>query len=153
MPCESKTSSRRSMARERETQAFELRKAGYSYSKIAECLPPHPNGKSVTSQAVAKMITRVLARLAKLTEQNVDDVRRIELERLDVMLKGLWSKAEGGDESAVDRILKIMQRRAEMLGIDAPERKQIEAELGIHRRAADLTDDELAAIATGETEK
>jgi hypothetical protein len=119
------------LARERERQAIELRRAGATYEQIAAKLPPHTNddgspGKPVTPQAVAKMIKRVLTRTRKLTDGDAESVRQLEIERLDAMLLGLWSKARAGHEGAVDRVLKIMQRRAELLGLDAPTKAEVE---------------------------
>jgi len=102
-----------------------LRKAGATYRQIAKQLLPHPDGRHITPQAVCKMIRRVLDRLAVLTEQDAEEVRRLEIQRLDAMLLGLWPKARAGHEGAVDRVLKISQRRAELLGLDAPKRQEM----------------------------
>ena len=45
-----------------------------------------------------------------------------EIARLDGMLEKLWPKARRGEVSAVDRVLKIGERRAKLLGIEAPVR-------------------------------
>jgi hypothetical protein len=45
-------------------------------------------------------------------------VRQLELERLDRLLIALWDLATGGSLGAIDRVLKVMQRRAELLGLD-----------------------------------
>jgi hypothetical protein len=37
------------------------------------------------------------------------------------MLDVLWKKAKNGSGEAIDRALKIMQRRAALYGLDAPE--------------------------------
>ena len=42
--------------------------------------------------------------------------------RLDGMLEKLWPKARRGEVAAVDRVLKISERRAKLLGIEAPVR-------------------------------
>ena len=39
---------------------------------------------------------------------------------LDALLEILWPQVEAGDQGAVDRSLKIMQRRAALRGLDAP---------------------------------
>jgi hypothetical protein len=113
------------VARDRERQAFELRKAGATYEQIAAKIQPHEDGRTVTPPAVMKMIRRVLCRLEKLTEEDAEQVRRLEIERLDAMLLGLWQKARAGHEGAVDRVLRVMQRRAELLGLDAPTKGEI----------------------------
>jgi hypothetical protein len=35
------------------------------------------------------------------------------------MLLGLWQKASRGDPASVDRVLRIQERRARLLGLDA----------------------------------
>lgn len=49
-----------------------------------------------------------------------------DLERLDQLVLALWRPATQGSLGAVDRVLSIMQRRAALLGLDAPARVDIE---------------------------
>lgn len=51
--------------------------------------------------------------------------RMISLQRLDVATKGLWPAIESGDPDAIDRLVKLDQRRAKLLGLDKPDRKEI----------------------------
>ena len=53
-----------------------------------------------------------------------DEVRDLEVARLDAMLLPLWRRVQQGDERAVDRALKIMERRARLLGLDAPSKSE-----------------------------
>ena len=39
--------------------------------------------------------------------------------RLDALFNALWSGAMGGDESKIDMIIKIMETRAKIWGLDA----------------------------------
>lgn len=107
----------RMTAAERRRKAVELRKAGASLKTIAGEL-------GVTFQAVSKMIHKELAELAAATEKDAETLRQIEVERLDAMLLGLWNRARHGHEGAVDRVLRIMQRRAALLGLDAPTKSE-----------------------------
>jgi hypothetical protein len=52
--------------------------------------------------------------------EDADKVRTLELARLDAMLAGMWPGAIAGDGHAVDACLKLMDRRARYLGLDAP---------------------------------
>lgn len=108
---EPKASERRIEAVERQRKAVELRKAGMSYEAIADELGYA--GKSGAYKAVSSALTRTL-------QEPADELRALELARLDDMLKGLWVNARKGNVYAIDRVLKIMQRRAELLGLDAP---------------------------------
>jgi hypothetical protein len=101
--------------RERAVKALELRKAGISYEVIAQRL-----GYSNRTAAY-----RAVSRLIDSTEKEaVTDLREMELRRLDDLFRALYMKAIGGDLGAVDRCLKIMERRAKIAGIDAPEKSQ-----------------------------
>jgi hypothetical protein len=57
-------------------------------------------------------------------------VRRVEVERLDVLLRALWPKALAtGDKQqprAVEMCLSIMARRSALMGLDAPSRRVVE---------------------------
>jgi len=93
-------------AREREAQAMELRKAGASYPAIARQLG------YASHEGARQAVVRVLDALEVESAESGQQVRRLEMERLDALLVGLWKKARDGDVQAVDRALKIMERRA-----------------------------------------
>jgi len=131
-----KTSARSVLARQRESQAISLRSAGATYDQIAAAL-----GVSATS--AFRMVRRVLDRTAKHTNEEADQLRAIELRRLDAALVQVWNlmtaaapaphagTAPGIDKdfeylrlSAIDRLVKISERRAKLLGLDAPTRHQ-----------------------------
>lgn len=112
MSRESKTSPRRLKAAQRQLKALELRRAGETFEAIAEQLDY--SGRGVAYRAV-------MAALRKTLQEPADEVRKLELERLDELLRSLWPKAQDGNQGAVDRILRIMQRRALLLGLDAPQ--------------------------------
>lgn len=108
-----KTHQRNIEAREKARQALELRKAGLSYEAIAARVGW--SAKSTAYHAIGKALDAI-------TREPAKRVRSLELERLDALLLALWQKARGGDAGAIDRILKIMERRAKLLGLDAPQR-------------------------------
>lgn len=123
-PRESKTSVRRLSAVERQLQALDLRKTGASYPQIARALGyKSPSG---AFQAVNAALERVV-------REPAEEVRALELERLDRLQFAAWPAASQGDVKAIDAILRIMKRRAELLGLDAPTRinvtSTIEAEV------------------------
>ena len=47
-------------------------------------------------------------------------VLALELERLDALTLAAWPRARAGDDRAIRVVLRIMQRRAKLLGLDAP---------------------------------
>ena len=102
----------------RRAQALELRAAGRKYREIAETLdyssPQHAHRDVKTE-------------LDALVKGPALEVLSEELDRLDKMLQGLWSEARRGNVHAVDRVLRIMERRARYLGLDAPDRVEVDA--------------------------
>jgi len=53
----------------------------------------------------------------------------LEALRLDQMQAALWQRATDGEVRAIDRILRIMERRARLLGLDEPERRETKLEI------------------------
>jgi hypothetical protein len=62
-------------------------------------------------------------------QEPADELRGLELERLDRMQEGLWDKAIRGNLRAVDRVLKIMKRQSQLLGLDAPRQVAVGTEM------------------------
>jgi hypothetical protein len=104
---------RREIIAERRVKAFELRKGGASYRQIGRAL------EVSEKTAHGDVMTRLRA-LARTEETVAADVRRLELERLDTLLVAHWAAATGGDERATRVALSILERRARLLGLDAP---------------------------------
>jgi hypothetical protein len=69
-----------------------------------------------------KDVARELQHLREEINDDRRDILALELERLDDLLKGLWQEAvrKSPDHAAVDRVLKILERRAKLLGLDRP---------------------------------
>jgi hypothetical protein len=120
---------------EKRLQAMELRIAGYGYVEIAQKLGYF--GPGTAYKAVQAAIKATAAPLA-------GELREIEAARLDKMTKALWPFVEGHpaveadpergivaepavppDLDMLDRVLKIMQRRARLLGLDEPQKKDV----------------------------
>jgi hypothetical protein len=70
---------------------------------------------AISPQAVQQLIGRALAVIPK---QSTDQIRLLEASRLDAMQAALWPQCLLGDIAAIDRVLAIMKRRAQMLGLD-----------------------------------
>jgi predicted transcriptional regulator len=109
------TRSTKLVAAENRLQAIELRKSGLTLKAISYEL-------GVSTTMVHKYINTELRDLAEETKSTVIEMRQLELERLDIMMMGLWEQSESGDVAAIDRVLKIMERRAKLLGLDSPQK-------------------------------
>lgn len=101
-------SPRRIVNAERQAQALQLRRAGAAYDEIARQL-------GYTKMGAWKAVASALK---KTLQEPADDVRKLELERLDRLLLAIWNRAIQGDDDAIDRVLKITDRRAALLGLN-----------------------------------
>jgi hypothetical protein len=138
---ESKTSEKRLSEAARQTQALELRKAGVGFEVIAQRL----GYRSASGAYYA-----VMAALKRTQQEPADEVRVLALQRLDRLLFAVWQKALSGDLECIDRALKIEARRAKLLGLDAPEKVDIEWRIRLMARSLGLDED--AAVAEAERE-
>jgi hypothetical protein len=139
------TAAARALKLTRQSAALELRRAGQDYREIGRRL-------DVSKSQAHRYIRDALRECVEQINGSADQLRAEELSRLDGMLGGLWADAKKGDPAAVDRVLKIGERRAKLLGLDAPARVEqtgkdggpiLTRNDGIDLGA--LTDEELAA--------
>ena len=93
-------------------QAFALRVKGLSFHKIAREM-----GISATT---AHRYVRQEYEARRPSQETVDEARALDLERLDGLIEALADKANGGDCAAIDRMLRIMESRARLCGLNAP---------------------------------
>lgn len=112
MPTTTKTAAVRIKGAENRARAVELRKAGATYEQIGQQL-------GITRQSAHAHVVEAMRQVAQETSETAADVIQLELARLDQMLTGLWAQARQGVPVAVDRVLRIMERRARLLGLDA----------------------------------
>lgn len=112
-----KATSRKISAVERHARALELRKLGLTYQQIADQLGYAGN------QGAYKAIQ---AALRKTIQEPADELRQVECLRLDLLLKenlrGLLTEDVYKRARATEVCLGIMDRRAKLLGLDAPKK-------------------------------
>jgi hypothetical protein len=140
----SKTGAAKVLTLEAEEKALTLRRIGVSYRDIARAM-------TVSLGQAHKLVKRGLARRMDKCEELAEEVRTLELERLDLLMRGIWKNAESGNTQAIDRVLKIMERRSSLLGLDAPKRHAIagDDDRPPIKHAHELSDEALAHIAAG----
>lgn len=92
----------------RQVEALSLRRTGLSYSKVGERL-------KITEQGAYQLVSRGLKAMATELSSEIVQLERI---RLDDLLAAIWTRVERGDLDAIDRVLKIAERRAKLEGID-----------------------------------
>ena len=127
MSGESKASKNRISAAKKQAQALALRAAGASYETIAFQLGyASPSGayKAVSSA------------LRKTLEEPAAELRTLELNRLDGYLLVISPEVRRGNLKAIDRALKISERRSKLLGLDQ----------AIEVRASAIVEDNLGEV-------
>jgi hypothetical protein len=98
---------------ERWAKALSLRKAGASYDQIARQL-----GYADASGAYLAVQKALLATI----QEPADELRQMEIERLDMICLAIVAEVKKGHLGAIDRWLKVSERRAKLLGLDAPQK-------------------------------
>lgn len=97
---------------EKKKEALELRRMGYTYAQIAEELNCH------TTTA----FTLVKEAIADIPQEAAEDLRTLELNRLDHMQQELWiDYQETKNAALIDKILALMDRRAKYLKLHVEE--------------------------------
>lgn len=137
------TSPETAEAKIRAARALELRMEGKTFEEIAQ--EAGYNSRQAAYDAVRRS-------LAAITREPAEELLRLDLERLDKMWGIHYLNAQAGDVQALAACLKVMERRAKLLGLDAPERKEVTGKGGaplMPTSPHELTDDQLAAIAAG----
>ena len=101
----------------RAERIIELRRTGATWELIAKA----------TGYANASGAYKAYQRI---TEQMVipklEEYRAMELDMLDRLQFGIYERAKNGDTKAISTVLSISDRRARILGLDAPTKIQAE---------------------------
>lgn len=109
----SKTSPETAAAKVRAAQAMELRLAGKTFDEIAQIVGYA--GKQGAYDAVKRSLDAII-------REPAEELRKADLERLDRLWTTPYQQAQTGDMHAVATCLKLMERRAKLLGLDAPQK-------------------------------
>ena len=100
--------------------ALELRKAGVPYQAIAERL----GWKSSASAYKA-----VKKALEDQINEPAEELRQMEIERLNHLLMLIWAKIQQGDMRSIEQALRVMERISTLRGMDQAQ-KMSEAQAG-----------------------
>lgn len=106
---------------EKRQKCLELRKFGASFRSISE-------QQGISLGQVHKYVSDALAEINQLTATNAEELRQLELQRLDTATLAIAKLVKQGDLRAVDRWLRISERRSKLLGLDAPIQQQVKLE-------------------------
>ena len=106
----------------RALKAYDLRLTGMSYRNIGTEL-------KVSRQTAFTDVMKVMEEIKEETRQSARHYRDIMLASLDELQAAAWTKAVGGNQTAILNVMRIMERRAKLLGIDAPIKVDIEGQI------------------------
>lgn len=102
---------------ERDRQVLELRRGGATWDQIAQVVGFSNPGSAHKSYQRAMKLT---------LQQPADELRNAEVDRLDRLQRAFWNDALEGNVRAADLILRIIDKRAKILGLEAPVKVQAE---------------------------
>lgn len=100
-------------------RAWELRLAGLTQQQIGAKL-------GVSQSIVSRMLARARQDATEAAQSIAATATTEQVARLDRMLTALWEKVRNGNERAVETVLRIEERRARLLGLDAAVRKEVD---------------------------
>ncbi len=73
-----------------------------------------------SKQAAYALYQRALREIQDDRAETIEAARSFELERLDKIEAAAWIRVDADDPRALDTLLRISDRRARLLGLDAP---------------------------------
>ena len=115
----------------RREKALELRAKRMSIRAIADML-------GVSKTQVQRDIEKELQAAAEERKKIAGLIIDLELVKLDELEQEAWKHIAAGELSAIDRVLRSMDRRAKLLGLDAAEKVEHSGDLVINLRSVDM---------------
>lgn len=102
---------------EKEAQILALRRLGATFDQI---------GKQLGYASASGAYNAYRRACLKIIYEEVEETRKMEMDRLDNAQTRIMPAVNLGDIQAVNALLRIMERRARLLGLDMPIKQQIE---------------------------
>lgn len=104
-------------AAEQARRCYELKLAGWSHDRIAEEL----------GISYGTVHNRIKAHIEVRVQPLADELRSVMVDRLDLCIERLHAQIQDDDQAGrlarnVEVLVKVEERRAKLLGVDAPER-------------------------------
>lgn len=94
--------------REKMREALQMRKEGVTYPDIARKLgyADHSGARGLVEKG-----------LSELTREPAEELRDLELSRLDDIIRGMYPRMKEGDHNAANAMVKAMDHRAKLTGL------------------------------------
>jgi len=101
---------------DRRYKVVEMRRHGWSMQEIADTL-------KCTAKTVSEDLKEILNHTMTELNENTDEMRQMEIERYDALLKFYQPLAEAGNLGAAGLVLSISASRRKLCALDKPEEK------------------------------
>jgi predicted transcriptional regulator len=106
----------------RRTEIWRMRVAAHTVQEIADHF-------GITHQRVSQLLKE---HGGEISQQAAEELRKVELDKLDIMERAareVVARHQVEDDptllAAIDRVLKVQQRRAALTGLDAPVKQEV----------------------------
>lgn len=119
---------------EKEAEVLRLRRLGFTFDQIGKQL--NYSNASGAYKAYIKACHRIIY-------EEVEQVRNLEIDRLDMAQTAIMNKVKNGEIPAVMALIRLMERRSRLLGLDMPTKAQIE----VTHYESETIDSEVARLA------
>lgn len=113
--------------------ALQLRRDGASYRTIAQVMNAElkkqfENGqlselRTIQKDTAHRLVLEALNEVKTANAESAEQVKLLEVERLDIWLQRLSSSKNANTPRTIDTMLRIQERRARLLGLDAPKKQ------------------------------
>lgn len=125
---------------DRRNSALTLKVQGYNYRQIDEALGMRRGWAAV-------IIPEELARIDAATIRNTDQVRALQIARLEGLLKAASPEAEKGDVQSITAALRVIREINKIEGTYAPVKVDVDERIKILAVQLNVDEDELMADA------
>lgn len=116
--------------------AMDLRRQGNSYRQIGLLMGIAPN-------AAWNLVQTELLAIREAMSEDTEAVRDLELQRCDEWNKALGPGVRIGDPAAISAAIRVSERRAKLLGLDAPVKAEIFGALITPDEASKLSESDI----------
>ena len=143
-------------AAKRRSDVLTLAVAGHPPAAIAETLTAKYKAEGlsgVSQRSVEITINKALEEWRASDASKIENVREMQLARLNQLLTKLYPKALGADGQphlkTVDRVLKLEQLRSKIAGTEAPRKLEVSGSIGLGLDPKEIEREEQAWLASG----
>lgn len=116
----------------RRIRALQLRGRALSYRDIGDEL-------GVSHETARQDVKRALSELVEQRFDEAEQFRALEMHRLEMAMRAIEDKVRDGELKAVDRWVKLSESLRDLLGLDAPKRREVQAQLSGDEKADQIS--------------